>query len=54
MITRDVRWLGKSYGEHFNLKTKKNLENTELESSDDEEFIAMKVGEEQIEEIEPP
>jgi hypothetical protein len=41
MITRDVRW-GKSYGDYVNLKNKKILDDTELESSDEDEFITAK------------
>ena len=36
IITRDIKWLNKSYGEFFNKKGSINLEDTELESSDEE------------------
>jgi hypothetical protein len=39
METRDVKWLGERYGECHNLKSPKNKENTDLESSDDEIWI---------------
>jgi len=42
MITRNVRWLGKSYGQYFNKESHKNDENTELESSDDEMIVIRK------------
>ena len=42
VITRDVKWLNKTYSEYFKGESKNNLEDTELESSDEEievEFI---------------
>jgi hypothetical protein len=39
MLTRNVRWLGKTHGEFFNGEEPKNIENTDLESSDEEEFV---------------
>jgi hypothetical protein len=39
MITRDMRWLGKTYGEYFGTQGPKNLENTDVEDSDDEGYI---------------
>ena len=39
MITRNVRWLGRSYGDHFKLDSPKTIQDTELESSDNEEVI---------------
>jgi hypothetical protein len=50
MISRDVRWLGKSYGDEFGNKSPKILEYTDLESDDDEEVIVVK-SERKIEEI---
>jgi hypothetical protein len=38
MLTRNVRWLGKTHGEFFNGEEPKNIENTDLESSDEEEI----------------
>ena len=29
MITRDVRWFGKCYGEYFNLQNKKIMDDTQ-------------------------
>ena len=36
VIARDVKWLGKCYGDYFKTIQKKNLDDTELESSDDD------------------
>jgi hypothetical protein len=52
MITRDVRWLGKTYGECFGVQGPKNLKNTDMEESDDENYITLrveKIGEEVME-----
>jgi hypothetical protein len=38
MLTRNVRWLGKTHGEFFDGEEPKNIENTDLESSDEEEI----------------
>jgi hypothetical protein len=38
MMTRNVRWLGKTHGEFFNGDEPKIIENTELESSDEKEI----------------
>jgi hypothetical protein len=38
MLTRNVRWLGKTHGEFFNGEEPKNIENTDLDSSDEEEI----------------
>jgi hypothetical protein len=37
MITRDVKWLGRTYGDHFKLENSKILEFTNLEESDEED-----------------
>jgi hypothetical protein len=39
MITRNVKWLGRSYGDHFKLDSSKTIQDTELESSDNDEVI---------------
>ena len=36
MITKDVRWIGKTYEEVFDVKIPKNLTNTDMGSSEDE------------------
>ena len=49
MITRDVRWLGKTYGEVFDTKISKNLKDTDMKSSgddsDEEILIRIRKGE---------
>jgi hypothetical protein len=50
MITRNVRWLGRTFGEYFKVSGEENLDDTNLEESDDEEFITIR-GEERSEDI---
>jgi hypothetical protein len=38
MLSQNVRWLSKTYGEFFNTNSEKIKENTDLESSDEEEI----------------
>jgi hypothetical protein len=45
MITRDVRWLGKSYGSHFGNDENKLLEFTDLEDEDEDVVILHKPNE---------
>jgi hypothetical protein len=51
MISRDVRWLGRSYGDHFDTKPDKILEFTNLKSHDEGEEIIMVKGEIKVEEM---
>jgi hypothetical protein len=51
MISRDVRWLGRSYGDHFDIKPDKILELTNLKSDDEGEEIIMVKGEMKVEEM---
>ena len=56
MVTRNVRWMGKTFGEYFKIKGTKNLENTDLEESEEEEYIVVKAKErpkEKITQVEP-
>jgi hypothetical protein len=39
MLTRNVRWTGKTFCEYFNENSSKIMEGTDLESSDDESII---------------
>ena len=39
MITKDVRWTNKTYGQYFKNNSAKILELTELESSDEDEIV---------------
>ena len=39
MLTRNVRWLGKTYGEYVGTKEPKMIDNTEFESSDEEIWV---------------
>jgi Reverse transcriptase (RNA-dependent DNA polymerase) len=39
MLTRNVRWTGKTFGEYFHEKTSKIMEGTDVESSDDEDIV---------------
>jgi hypothetical protein len=50
IITRNMRWLGKTFGEYFKVAGEKILDNTKLEESEDEEFITIRE-EEKPEEI---
>ena len=55
MITRDVRWLGKSYGEYFKSSGKKLLEYTDLEDSEEEDSIIVRAAEIEVKkQIEEP
>jgi hypothetical protein len=38
MLTRNVRWSGKKFGEFFDSKNQKIMEGTNLESSEEEEI----------------
>jgi hypothetical protein len=51
MISRDVRWLGRSYGDHSDIKPDKILEFTNLKSDDEGEEIIMEKGEMKVEEM---
>ena len=42
-FSRDVKWLGKTYVEYFGTKIKKNTEDTQFESSDDEEIELTRI-----------
>ena len=37
-LSRDVKWIGKAYGEYFGTKIKRNKEDTQFESSVFEEI----------------
>jgi hypothetical protein len=39
MLARDVRWLGKTYSDYFNINPPKTTQDTDLESSDNEIWV---------------
>jgi hypothetical protein len=51
MISRDIRWLGKSYGEHFGKNREKLLEYTDLESNNEFEDYVVIYGDSKAEEV---
>jgi hypothetical protein len=50
-ISRDVRWIGKSYGDHFGTESPKVLEYTNLESDDENTEVIVVRSEKIVEEV---
>jgi hypothetical protein len=54
MIARNVRWLGRTFGEYFKVAGEKNLDDTSLvESDDEEEFITIRGDIREVPKVEP-
>ena len=51
-FSRDVKWLGKTYGEYFGTKISKNTEDTQFESSDDEEIELTRIKKSKVKKLE--
>ena len=51
-FSRDVKWLGKTYGEYFGTKINKNTEDTQFESSDDKEIELTRIKKSKVKKLE--